>query len=105
QRVRKLLTSSVCSGLLAASVCGCGLNVASPDLFLLQRTGPAGPLSLVVNDGGTIRCNGAKPKALSDPLLIRARALASDLDQDAKNKLRISPPSNSVAVYTITLQD
>ena len=34
----------------AAVVAGCGLNVASPDLFVLNRTGQGKPLTLLVND-------------------------------------------------------
>jgi hypothetical protein len=86
-------------------VTGCGLNVQSPDLFLLTRTGQGGQLRLLVNDAGTVRCDGGKPKRLPDPLLVQARALAPELDSDAKHKLRISPAQNSVAIYTIRLQD
>ena len=35
----------------------------SPDLFLLTRTGQGATLTLLVNDGGTIRCNGGKAAA------------------------------------------
>ena len=101
------MRAAVLAGLVAvlAGLGGCGLNVTSADLFLLTRTGQAGRLTLLANDGGTMRCNGAKAKALPDPLLIRARALASDLDKDAKASLHIRPPANSVAVYTIKLQN
>jgi hypothetical protein len=85
---------------------GCGLNVSSPDLFLLTRTGEGKPLTLLVNDGGTIRCNGGKPKQLSDHMLIQARALADSLDKDAKNKLEIAAAARgSVNFYTVKLQD
>jgi len=90
---------------VCALLSGCGLNVQSPDLFLLTRTEPGRSLTLLVSDGGTIRCNAGKSRSLSDPLLIRARALASDLDDDAKQSLRIAPGPRSVARYTIKLQD
>jgi hypothetical protein len=90
----------------AAVVAGCGLNVASPDLFVLTRTGQGKPLTLLVNDSGTIRCDGGKAKSLPDPMLLAARDLATDLDNDAKNKLKLPPPSrSSVFSYKITLQD
>lgn len=98
----RLTFSALAAGLALA---GCGLNVQSPDLFLLTRTGQGKPLTLLVNDGGTIRCNGGKSRRLSDPLLIRARSLASDLDKDAKKPLRIQPGPRSVATYRIRLQD
>jgi hypothetical protein len=85
---------------------GCGLSVQSPDLFLLKRTGQAQTLTLLVNDGGTIRCNGGKPKQLSDQMLLQARALATSLDKDAKAKLQIATAATgSVNFYTVKLQD
>ena len=66
--------------LLAALVTGCGFEVEEPDLFLVTRTGAHGQkLSLLVNDGGTIRCDGGKPKNLPDPQLLQARDLATSL--------------------------
>jgi hypothetical protein len=93
-------------GALCAMIAGCGLDVSSPDLFVLHRTGQGKPLTLLVNDGGTIRCDGAKSKSLPDPLLLDARDLASDLDQDVKDKVRFARPAhNSVFSYKVTLQD
>jgi hypothetical protein len=91
-------------GALALLVAGCGFGVQAPDLFLLTRTGAGGRLTLLVNDGGTIRCNGGKSRSLSDPLLLQARDLASSLGGDAREKLRIPSPANSVYRYTIRLQ-
>jgi hypothetical protein len=84
---------------------GCGLNVQAADLFLLTRTGQGSKLTLLVNDSGTISCNGAKPRSLSDPLLLRARDLATSLTGDAKQNLRIKAGANSVYHYTIKLKD
>jgi hypothetical protein len=91
--------------LSAVALAGCGLNVQSPDLFLLTRTGQGKPLTMLVNDAGTISCNEGKQQQLSDPLLIQARTIATDLDQDARAKLHIPRAPNSVAFYTIKLQD
>lgn len=90
--------------LLAAVLAGCGLNVASPDLFVLTRTGQGRKLTMLVNDGGTIRCNGAAPRNLPDPLLLKARDLAGGLGGDAQEGLRLPSPPNSVYRYTIRLQ-
>ncbi len=95
------------AGLVAAvALAGCGLNVQSPDLFLLKRTGEGKTLTLLVNDDGTIRCNGGAPKELSDPMLLQARALADSLDKDAKAKLQIATAARgSVNFYTVKLKD
>ena len=89
---------------LAAVLPGCGLSVQSPDLFLLSRTGQGARLTMLVNDGGTISCDGRPPHKLSDPLLLQARDLAKSLDGDAKAKLRIAAAANTVYRYTIKLQ-
>ena len=89
---------------LAAILAGCGLNVQAPDLFLLTRTGQGGRLTLLVNDSGTLACNGGSPKSLPDPLLLEARDLASRLSGDAKEKLRIASSPKTVYRYTIKLQ-
>ncbi|HLY50817.1 MAG TPA: hypothetical protein VKR21_16635 [Solirubrobacteraceae bacterium] len=92
------------TGVLVALLCGCGLGVQAPDLFLLTRTGQGQRLTLLVNDGGTIRCDGGRARQLADPLLLQARDLASSLGGDAQEKLRIPSPTNSVYRYTIRLE-
>jgi hypothetical protein len=84
---------------------GCGENVQSPDLFLLTRTGQGQTLTLLVNDSGTISCDGRAPRPLPDQLLLVARDLANSLDDDAKAGLRIKRPPNSVFSYMVRLQD
>jgi hypothetical protein len=84
---------------------GCGLNETSPDLFLLKRTGQGQTLTLLVNDAGTIRCDGRAARPISDQLLLQARDLASTLDQDAKAKLQIAAAANSITFYSVRLQD
>ena len=72
-------------------VAGCGFEVEEPDLFLVTRTGAHGQkLTLLVNDGGTISCDGGKPKNLPDPQLLQARDLATSLNTDVSTKLRFS---------------
>ncbi len=90
---------------LAAALAGCGLDVQEPDLFLLKRVGQGRPLTILVNDSGTISCNGGKAKQLADPLLLQARDLATALNKDAQAKLKLSSSANSVFSYTIQLQD
>ena len=84
---------------------GCGFNVQSPDLFLLTRTGPGTTLTLLVSDGGSIRCNGGAAKTIPNSVLLQARTLASSLDKDAKAKLRLRSGADSVYSFTIKLQN
>jgi len=90
---------------LSLVLCGCGFDVESPDLFLLTRTGQGTSLTLLVNDSGTIRCNGGKVRPLPDALLLQARDLAMTLDADVVSKLRFVAGANSVFSYKVRLQD
>jgi hypothetical protein len=96
---------AVAAALLAIVISACGLDLRSPDLFLLTRAGQGRHLQLLVNDAGTIRCNGRAAKPLPGALLLQARDLAASLNTDAKSKLRLAATPRSVFSYTIKLQD
>jgi hypothetical protein len=89
----------------AALSVGCGLDLQSPDVFLLTRVGAGKRLTLLINDSGTVSCNGGKPKRLPGPLLLQARDLATALDKDITAKLRIAAGPGTVYRYTVKLQD
>lgn len=95
------LMLTLLAGLLIA---GCGLQVSEPDLFVLTRTGQGSKLTLLINDSGTISCNGAKAKPISDAMLIAARDLTDSLSQDATRKLALAAPPGTVFSYRIRLQ-
>ncbi|MFZ0041431.1 MAG: hypothetical protein WAK93_09000 [Solirubrobacteraceae bacterium] len=83
---------------------GCGLNIQSPDLFVLTRTGQGPKLTMLVNDSGTISCDGAKPKPISDARLIQARDLSDDLVKDASHNLTIASEPGTIYYYRIRVQ-
>jgi hypothetical protein len=83
---------------------GCGLDVASPDVFLITRAGLDSKLSLLVNNGGFARCNGGRTKTISSSQLISARDLSDNLTADATNGLTIAPTANTIYTYTIRMQ-
>jgi hypothetical protein len=88
--------------LLAAVVlAGCG--TASPDLFEVTRSGkdPNANVTMVVSDGGTVTCNGGKPKALPGDMLLDARELARDLDAQAALSIDLPAEKNSTLRYVI----
>jgi hypothetical protein len=84
---------------------GCG--AASPDLFLLTRAGslPGARLSLLVNDGGTVRCNGGAPRPLTDPQLLAARDVTSSVMKDAQHDLKLPAPPDALLRFHIRSQD
>jgi hypothetical protein len=91
---------ALCAGLIA----GCGLQVQAPDLFLVTRTGAGQQQTLLVNSGGTVRCNGAGAKPLPDKLLLEARRLTGTLNRDARRHLHLAPGPGSVYSYRVKLQ-
>jgi hypothetical protein len=98
-------TAPALAGAAALALAACGLSVQSPDLFLLTRTGQGTRLTLLVNDAGTIRCDGSSARPLPDPQLLAARDLATALAADAKSNLKIATGPRSVYSYSIKLQD
>ena len=85
---------------------GCGLDVESPDLFQVTRSGAGGQrLTLLVNDAGTISCDGGKPKSLPDPLLLQARDQSTSLNADEKSKLKFPVNGRSVFSYRVKVQN
>ena len=94
---------------LAAAIlggAGCG-GVMSPDLFAVQRGGavPGARLNMVVNDGGTVRCNGGPSLKISDPLLLQARSVQTALHDPASRALALPPGPQSVFRYAVRTQD
>lgn len=88
----------------ALLISGCGLQVSEPDLFVLTRTGQGSKLTLLINDSGTISCNGAKARPISDAMLIAARDLTDSLSRDAARKLALAVGPGTVFSYRIRLQ-
>ena len=100
--MRRIIAAVLLVG--AAATGGCGLNVQSADLFLLTRTGPGTKLTLEVNDGGTIRCNGGHAHRISSAQLIAARDLADNLAADAQHGLHLAPAPGSIYRFRIGLE-
>ncbi|MSX01733.1 MAG: hypothetical protein F2813_01065 [Actinobacteria bacterium] len=95
------------AALLALLTVGCG--GPSADLFVLERSGsiPGARLTMVVGDGGTVRCNGAREREISSRQLIDARAVAGDLNGDEKEPgparefLTLPPSKYTILRYRI----
>lgn len=103
---RRALSTAAAAAAVALAAGGCG-GETSPDLFLLTRTGslPGARLTLLVNDGGTVRCNGGAPRMLPDPRLLDARRIAEDLSDDAKRGLTLPAPRGSLLRFRVRTQD
>jgi hypothetical protein len=75
---------------LAAVAAGCG--TPPPDLFEVERRGADrnANVDVVVNDGGSVTCNG-REHALGADLLLRARQILRDLEPQAELHLELPP--------------
>ncbi len=81
---------------------GCG-GINAPDLFIVKRSGsgPAAKLTLLVNEEGGIRCNGGPELKLSDPQIVKARAIQEEIKEAASQQLVLSPQPGSVLAYNL----
>ncbi len=100
-------TAALLAATGAALAVGCG--GPSADLFVVNRSGsvPGAKLTIVVGDGGTVRCNGGPVKEVSSAQLIEARAVAGDLNGDdqepgpARKVVNLKPAKYTILRYRI----
>jgi hypothetical protein len=88
---------------LAAVLLLSGCGQMSPDLFEVQRSGKDANanVDLVVNDGGTVRCNKGNDIALPGKQLLDARELARQLEKQASLSIELPPAANSILRYRV----
>jgi hypothetical protein len=91
------------TALLLLLVAGCGS--ASPDLFEVRRTGEDrnANVTMVVNDGGHVTCNGEEHPLDADRLL-RARELTRELAKPAELGLDLPPGPGAVLSYRVRME-
>jgi hypothetical protein len=86
--------------LLGAALAACS-GVASPDLFVVERSGGGAPLNVVVSEEGVARCNRGAPQRLSNPALIEARTIQEELQEPASHHLSLPARPGSVYGYRV----
>jgi hypothetical protein len=91
--------------LIVAALLLAGCGSPSPDLFVVERTGPdpAANLTMRVTDGGEVFCNG-KEHALDADRLLKARQLTRDLGKQAQLGLELPPEPNTNLSYKVILE-
>ncbi|MEI6791656.1 MAG: hypothetical protein WCK97_00305 [Actinomycetes bacterium] len=105
--MKRPLITLVLVALTAALLVGCG--GPSADLYVLQRSGsiPGAKLTMIVGDGGTVRCNGGKEFEISSAQLIDARAIVDDLNGDdkqpgpARKTVNLKPGKYAILRYNV----
>ena len=105
---RAILAALAALAAVLLSAAGCG--GPSSDLFAVERAGavPGARLTLVVDDGGFVRCNHGDRKEISSAQLIDARDIARQLDGEpdkepgpAKKNLTFAPRPGSILRYNV----
>ena len=88
---------------LAAVLAGCG--TPPPDLFEVKRTGEDrnANVDVVVNDGGSVTCNG-KEYRLENDLLLRARQILREIQPQAELHLELPPGPRSQLSYSARME-
>jgi hypothetical protein len=93
---------------LALGACG----VPSPDLFVVERAGaiPGARLTMVVSDGGFVRCNGGEERPITSAQLIEAREIARALNGEeeepgpARRNVALPPGPGAILRYDVRLE-
>ncbi len=98
-----------CAAAVALVLAGMGLGACgarSPDLLVVERTGsiPGAKLTLLVNDGGTVRCDGGKDRRLSATQLLQARSIVRELEEDARRDRKLAPRPGSILRYRLRME-
>jgi len=91
------------AAVLALVLAACG--TASPDLFEVRRSGDdrAANLTLIVNDGGRVTCNGEQ-HPLDAERLLRARELSRELEKPAELGIELPPGPGAVLSYRVRME-
>jgi hypothetical protein len=91
------------AALVALALAGCG--TPSPDLFEVRRSGadPNANVIVIVNDGGSVTCNGMRHD-LSAERLLRAREVERDLQPQAELNLELPRGPRAQLSYRVRME-
>jgi hypothetical protein len=98
------VTGVIALGVLVL-LAGCGNQVTLPDLFIVYRSGtvPGAHLTLLVNEGGQVHCDGGPALQLSDPQLVKARGVQEELHEATSKHVYL--PARRGSVFSYYLRD
>lgn len=101
--VRRLAVAAAALALGLAA--GCGADY--PDLMVVRRSGalPDANVTLLINDGGTVRCDGGEPLQMPPRPMLDAREIARELAQEASEDLVLARPPGAQLRFHLETQD
>ena len=90
---------------LAAALAAAGCGTPPADLFEVRRTGEGrnADVTVVVNDGGSVSCNGVEHDLDADRLL-RAREVERELEPQAELNLELPKGPGAQLSYRVRLE-
>jgi hypothetical protein len=97
------VTRALAACVLAALLAGCGSR--PPDLMVVKRSGadPNANVEVLVNDGGSVTCNGSEHD-LDAERLLTARRLVRDLSPQAELHIALPPGPGTQLTYRVTME-
>lgn len=92
-----------CVAALAAAGCG----GAPSDLLAVQRSGalPDAEVAFVINDGGTIRCDGGEEQPLPSKLLLEGRDIVDALRVEFEERTSYPSAPNALLRFEVETAD
>lgn len=113
--------TAVLAGTVAAALALSACGTPSADLMVVERTGtiPGAKLTLLLQDGGEVTCNGKGGKTMSSDQLIDAREVLRELEGGAVDRqndvtsdsgpldrhLTLPPGPNSILRYRVRAEE
>jgi hypothetical protein len=96
--------SRAAAALLLGAALAAGCGTPSPDLFEVRRSGadPNANVTVVVNDGGSVSCDGRRHTLDADRLL-RAREVERGLEPQAELGLELPPGPRAQLSYRVRM--
>jgi hypothetical protein len=102
------MRTTVATAAIAAAclLAGCG-GIKAPDLFVVTRTGsgPQAHLTMLINEEGGVSCNFGPELKLSDPQIVKARAIQEELHDPVSQHRSFAAQPGSVLGYRVRDQD
>lgn len=98
---RALVGALAASALALAAASGCGGDYS--DLIAIRRTGslPDARMEVVVNDGGTARCDGGRAREMRPRLLLDARDIVRELTPELREETVHPRPPNALLRFEV----
>ncbi len=100
---------------ITVGLAACAEGTPSADLFVVERSGenPGADLTMLVTDGGFVRCNDGPEHMITSAQLIEARDIVRDLNDDDREETEglfktassLPPRPNSQVSYVVRGED